>query len=232
MLTPQQAQDRAAALIDLARRAGADAADAIYSGGSSQSVSVRLGDLEDVDRSESEHLDLRVFAGRCSASIGSSDLSDAALGELAERAVAMARATPEDQYAGLAPEDRLLKGAFADLDIADQTDFSPQQLRTRALAAEDAARAVAGVTNSEGGHASLAQRVFALVTSHGFAGAYQGTMHGLSATVVAGEGSGMQRDYAWRTARHAADLPDPAEIGSQAGERTVRRLNPGRVSSG
>ncbi|WP_088311450.1 TldD/PmbA family protein [Novosphingobium sp. B 225] len=232
MLTPQQAQDRAAALIDLARRAGADAADAIYSGGSSQSVSVRLGDLEDVDRSESEHLDLRVFAGRCSASIGSSDLSDAALGELAERAVAMARATPEDQYAGLAPEDRLLKGAFVDLDIADQTEFSPQQLRTRALAAEDAARAVAGVTNSEGGHASLAQRVFALVTSHGFAGAYQGTMHGLSATVVAGEGSGMQRDYAWRTARHAGDLPDPAEIGSQAGERTVRRLNPGRVSSG
>lgn len=232
MLTPQQAQDRAAALIDLARMAGADAADAVYAGGSAQAVSVRLGELEDIDRSESEHLDLRVFVGRSSASIGSSDLSDAALRELAERAVAMAGATPEDQYAGLAPEDRLLKGPLAELDIADDAQFTPQQLRERALAAEDAARAVAGVTNSEGGHASVAQRVFALVTSHGFAGAYQGTMHGLSATVVAGEGSGMQRDYAWRSARHAADLPDPAEIGSQAGERTVQRLNPGRVKSG
>ena len=232
MLTPQQAQDRAAALIDLARKAGADAADAVYAGGASESVSVRLGELEDIDRSESEHLDLRVFVGRSSASIGSSDLSDAALQELAERAVAMARATPEDQYAGLAPEDRLLKAPLADLDIADAAQFTPQQLRERALAAEDAARAVPGVTNSEGGHASVARRAFALVTSHGFAGAYQGTMHGLSATVVAGEGSGMQRDYAWRTARHAADLPDPAEIGLQAGERTVQRLNPGRVKSG
>ncbi|WP_374281215.1 TldD/PmbA family protein [Novosphingobium sp.] len=232
MLTPQQAQDRAAALIDLARRAGADAADAVYAGGSSEGVSVRLGELEDIERSESEHLDLRVFVGRCSASIGSSDLSDAALTELAERAVAMARATPEDQYAGLAPQDRLASGPFVDLDIADATALSPQDLRERALAAEDAARAVAGVTNSEGGHASVARRVFALVTSHGFAGAYEGAMHGLSATVVAGEGSAMQRDYAWRSARHLADLPDPAEIGREAGERTVRRLNPGKLKSG
>ncbi len=232
MLTPQQAQDRAAALIDLARRAGADAADAVYAGGSAEAVAVRLGELEDVDRSESEHLDLRVFVGRSSASIGSSDLSDAALGELAERAVAMARATPEDQYAGLAPAERLLQGALPDVAIHDQSEFTPQQLRERALAAEDAARAVAGVTNSEGGQASLARRVFALATSHGFAGAYQGTMHGLSATVVAGEGAGMQRDYGWRSARHAADLPDPVEIGQIAGERAVARLNPGRVKSG
>lgn len=232
MLTPQQAQDRAEALIDLARRVGADAADAVYAGGSSEGVSVRLGELEDIERSESEHLDLRVFVGRCSASIGSSDLSDAALRELAERAVAMARATPEDLYAGLAPEQRLARGALPDLDIADAVQVTPQQLRERALAAEDAARAVAGVTNSEGGHASHAQRVFALATSHGFAGAYQGSMHGLSASVVAGEGSGMQRDYAWRSARHLADLPDPAEIGLQAGERTVQRLNPGKLKSG
>ena len=110
MLSVQQAQDRAAALIDLARRAGADAADAVYSGGASEGVQVRLGKLEDVERSESEHLDLRVFVGRRSASIGSSDLSDAALKELAERAVAMASAAPEDQYAGLAPEELLLRG--------------------------------------------------------------------------------------------------------------------------
>lgn len=232
MLTPSVAQDRAAALIDLARKAGADAADAIYSGSSSEGVQVRLGKLEDIERSESEHLDLRVFVGRRSASIGSSDLSDAALQELAARAVDMARAAPEDQYAGLAPEDLLHRSTPADLDLVDSAEPSPQELLARALAAEDAARAVAGVTNSEGGSASLSKRVMALVTSHGFAGAYGGTSHGISAVVIAGEGDGMQRDYGWRTARHLADLPAPEEIGQMAGDRAVKRLKPGRLKSG
>ncbi|MCZ8171763.1 MAG: metallopeptidase TldD-related protein, partial [Brevundimonas sp.] len=108
----------------------------------------------------------------------------------------------------------------------------PEHLRERARAAEDAARATPGVTNSEGGSASAARRVMALVTSHGFAGAYGGTSHGLSAVVIAGEGDRMQRDYGWRTARHLSDLPTPEEIGQQAGERTIARLNPGRVKSG
>ncbi|HQV03264.1 MULTISPECIES: TldD/PmbA family protein [unclassified Novosphingobium] len=232
MLSPTAAQDRAAALIDFARAAGADAADAVYSGSSSESVSVRLGALEDVERSESEHLDLRVFVGRRSASIGSSDLSDAALKELAARAVDMARAAPEDQYAGLADAALLAKGPFPDLDSLDPAELSPAQLRERALEIEDAARAVAGVTNSEGGHASLSQRNFALVTSHGFAGSFGGTMHGISATAIAGEGGNMQRDYAWRMARHLADMPGLEELGRLAGERAVRRLDPGRVKSG
>lgn len=232
MLTPSAAQERAAALIDLARKAGADAADAIYSGSASEGVQVRLGKLEDIERSESEHLDLRVFVGSRSASIGSSDLSDAALAELAARAVDMARAAPEDQYAGLAPEELLFRDRPAALDLEDSAEPSPQYLLTRALAAEDAARAVAGVTNSEGGSASLARRVMALVTSHGFAGAYGGTSHGISAVVIAGEGDGMQRDYGWRTARHLADLPAPEEIGQLAGDRAVARLKPGRLKSG
>jgi PmbA protein len=232
MLTPSAAQERAAALIDLARKAGADAADAIYSGSSSEGVQVRLGKLEDIERSESEHLDLRVFVGRRSASIGSSDLSDAALKELAARAVDMARAAPEDQYAGLAPEELLFRAGLPALDLEDSAEPSPQDLLARALAAEDAARAVAGVTNSEGGSASLARRVMALVTSHGFAGAYGGTSHGISAVVIAGEGDTMQRDYGWRTARHLADLPAPEEIGQMAGDRAVARLNPGRLKSG
>ena len=232
MLTPTAAQERAAALIDLARKAGADAADAIYSGSSSEAVQVRLGQLEDIERSESEHLDLRVFVGSRSASIGSSDLSDAALAELAARAVDMARAAPEDPYAGLAPDELLHRAAQAELDLTDQAEPSPEYLRERARAAEDAARATPGVTNSEGGSASAARRVMALVTSHGFAGAYGGTSHGLSAVVIAGEGDRMQRDYGWRTARHLSDLPTPEEIGQQAGERTIARLNPGRVKSG
>ncbi|MEY4237643.1 MAG: hypothetical protein RL339_244, partial [Pseudomonadota bacterium] len=181
MLTPSAAQERAAALIDLARKAGADAADAIYSGSSSEGVQVRLGKLEDIERSESEHLDLRVFVGRRSASIGSSDLSDAALKELAGRAVDMARAAPEDQYAGLAPDELLHRAELAQLDLEDSAEPSPQDLLARALAAEDTARAVAAVTNSEGGSASQARRVMALVTSHGVAGASGGTSHGISA---------------------------------------------------
>lgn len=232
MLTPSQAQDLAAALIDRARRAGADAADAVYSGGASEAVSVRLGRLEDVERSESEHLDLRVFVGQRSASIGSSDLSDAALDELAARAVAMARAAPEDRFAGLAPAELLRRGALPDLALEDPAELAPEVLRLRCEETEDAARSVAGVTNSEGASASTARRVFALVTSHGFAGAYAGTSHSLSASVIAGEGGAMQRDYAWRSARHQTDLPPPAEIGALAGERTVRRLNPGRLQSG
>jgi PmbA protein len=232
MLTVNEAQARAVALIDRARRAGADAADAVYSADASESIQVRLGKLEDVERSEGEHIGLRVFIGSRSASIGSSDLGDGALDELAARAVDMARAAPEDAYAGLAPEGRLFRGALPDLDLADAGEPSPQALRTMAEAAEDAARAVAGVTNSEGGGASAGQAVFALATSHGFAGAYATTSRGISASVIAGEGAGMQRDYAWRSARHLADLPGAAEIGLLAGTRAVARLNPGTLASG
>lgn len=232
MLDASAAQERAAALIDRARRAGADAADAIYLADSSESVSVRLGKLEDLERSESEHVALRVFAGKGSASIGSSDLGDAALDELAARAVAMARAAPEDPYAALAPEDMLARGPLPALDLSDAGAPSPAELRELAEATEAAALAVAGVTNSQGGSASAGRTVVALATSHGFAGSYETTSHGLSASVVAGEGAAMQRDYAWRSAHHRADLPGAAEIGLLAGERAVGRLNPGRLASG
>lgn len=232
MLTPLQAQERAQALIERARKAGADAADAVYIADASESVSVRLGRLEDVERSESEHIGLRVFVGRRSASIGSSDLSDDALAELAARALAMAQGAPEDPYAGLAPEELLFKGPFPDLDLVDGGEPSPQELRALAEEAEDAARAIAGVTNSEGAGASSGGAVMALATSHGFAGAYAATSRSISASVVAGEGGSMQRDYAHRMARHREDLISPAEIGRQAGERAVARLNPGRMKSG
>ncbi|MEO5599260.1 MAG: TldD/PmbA family protein [Novosphingobium sp.] len=232
MLDTQTAQERAAALVERACEAGADAADVVYSGDSSESISVRLGQLEDVERSESEQISLRVFVGHSSASIGSSDLGDAALDELAMRAVAMARLAPEDRFSGLAPDEMLLRGPSPELDLVDPVEPSPAQLRELARETEDAARAVKGVTNSEGAGASSGRGVFALATSHGFARAYSSTSHGLSASVIAGEGAGMQRDYAWRSARHASDLPSAQEVGQQAGTRTVARLAPGRVNSG
>jgi len=232
MLSPEEARDRASDLVQRARRAGADAADAVIVSGASESIQVRLGKLEDVERSESEHISLRVFSGKRNASIGSTDFGDAALDELARRAVDMARAAPEDAYAGLAPEELLAAGPFPDLDMVDPDEPGPEALRKMAEEAEEAALAVPGITNSEGAGASAGSSLFALATSHGFSGAYRATSHSTSATVVAGEGSAKQRDYAWRQARHGEDLLAPEEIGRLAGERTVAKLNPGRLKSG
>jgi PmbA protein len=232
MLTTEQAKDRATDIVKRAIAAGADAADAVYAGNGSRNVQVRLGALEDVGSAEGEDIGLRVFIGQQSASVSSSDLSGRALDALAERAVAMARQAPEDAYAGLAPEDRLFKGQMPDLDLSDTAEPSPAQMQERAMIAEDAARAVTGVTNSEGASASMGQAVVALATSHGFAGAYGGTSHSISASVLAGEGSGMEQDYAYHICRFLDDLDDAAVIGKEAGDRAVARLSPARLKSG
>ncbi|MGF7148372.1 PmbA protein [Sphingomonas zeicaulis] len=231
MLSVSEAQSRVTDLVSAARRAGADAADALYICDASTDVRIRLGQLEDVGRAEGEEIGLRLFVGRRSASVSSSDLSSAALAALVDQAHAMARETPEDRYAGLAPEERLMTGPIADLDLDDHAEPEPASLREAALAAEDAARAVAGVTNSEGAGASASRTRIALATSHGFAGAYGASGYGLSASVLAGTGGGMQRDYAYHSTRHLADLDAPASIGTLAGERAVRRLDPGKLAS-
>jgi len=232
MLSPEAATERAADLVARAKQAGADAADAVYAANGSEGIQVRLGKLEDVERSEGERIGLRVFIGNRSASIGSSDLTSAALDELAERAVAMARAAPEDQFAGLAPQDMLTHAPFADFDLYDPVDPGAEALRAAAEEAEDAARAVSGVTNSDGASASSGTSVFALATSHGFAGGYHGSSHSISASVVAGDGADKQRDSSWRHTRHRSDLAPAAEIGAEAGERAAARLRPGKLRSG
>ena len=232
MLTPQQACERADALVSRATKAGANAADAIYVADASTDVQVRLGKLEDVGRSEGEEMGLRFFIGHRVASVSSSDLSDTALYALVERAAAMAREASEDVYAGLAPADRLFRGQALDLDADDGGDPSAASLKARAMEAEDAARSVAGVTNSEGGGASGGRSVVAIATSHGFVGGYANSGYSASASVIAGAGETMQRDYASHSARHEADLEDVGEIGRRAGTRAVARLNPRGVTSG
>jgi PmbA protein len=232
MLTPDQAQERAQDIVRRASAAGADAADAVFAADASSEVSVRLGKLEDVGRSEAEELGLRVFVGQRSASVSTSDLSSAAMDALVERAVAMAREAPEDQWAGLAPAERLMHGAAPLLDLADDGAVTPAELRELAAQAEEAARSVPGVANSEGGGAGASSAVWALATSHGFAGAYATTGYSVSASVIAGQGGGMQRDYAFHSARHRQRLDAPHEIGRRAGERAVARLDPGKVASG
>ena len=231
MLTVDAALARLTHALSAARAAGADAADAIYVGDASTSVSVRLGALEDIGRSEGEEVGLRVFVGTRSASVSSSDLSPAALAAVVERAVAMAREAPEDPYAGLAPEDRLMRDDAPDLDLDDGGDPDAETLKAQAIIAEDAARAVPGVTNSEGGGASAGRAVIALATSGGFARGYRGTSYGVSASVIAGEGQAMQRDYAYHSVRHYADLDDAGAIGREAGDRAVRRIDPAKLST-
>jgi PmbA protein len=232
MLSVAQAQDKAEQLVERARTAGAEAADAIYVGERSSGVQVRKGALEDVHRSEGEEIGLRVFLGTKSASVASSDLSDEALSALVGRVLMMAEQAPADPYAGLAPAALLATGPVPDLDNWDGAEPAPAELRTRALEAESAALGVAGVTNSNGGSASASASTIALATSHGFSGAYRASGHSCSASVIAGEGAGMQRDYAWHSARHAEDLEDPAAIGRRAGERAVARLGNVKIAAG
>ena len=232
MLSVEQARSAAQALVERATAAGADAADAIYVGNRSSSVQVRLGELEQVDRSEGEEIGLRLFLGQRSATVASSDLAEQALATLVERALAMAAEAPEDQYAGLAPEKLLHRGEMPPLDADDGQEPEPAVLRARALAAEQAALAIPGVANSNGGSASASASSVALATSAGFFGAYRATGYSCSAAVIAGEGSGMQRDHAWHSARHFEDLDSAEDIGRLAGTRAVARLNSTRPKPG
>jgi len=232
MLPVEKAREYAQMLVERARTSGADAADAVYAGSESQSVQVRFGDLEHVDRSEGEEMGLRVFVGQQSASVASSDFSAEALEELVGRAIAMAREAPEDPYAGLAPAELIAGGPFPDIEAEDHETEDPEALRGRALTAEKAALAVAGVTNSSGGTASTSASTMALATSTGFSGAYRSTGHSCSVSVIAGEGATMQRDSAWHGARHLEDLDAPDAIGRLAGERAVDKLNPQKPKAG
>ena len=232
MLTVAEALDRAQMLCDAATKAGADAADALYYCNAATSVSMRLGALEDVERSEGQDISLRAFVGQRSASVSTADMDPGELAKLVDRCVAMAREAPEDPYAGLAPDTLLFRGPIPDLDLDDGSEADPQALREAALRVEEAARAVAGVTNSEGGTASHSRTRLALATSHGFAGGYGASGHSLSASVIAGEGASMQRDYGWHSAHHLADLEAIVAIGTRAGERAVARLNPGKAPVG
>ena len=232
MLTVSEAEMRAAALVERAKGAGADAADVLYFGDLSTGVQVRLGELEDVGRSEGEEIGLRLFVGQRSASVSSSDLTDEALDALVERAAAMAREAPEDALAGLAPEDRLMRGPLPGIEGDDGLEPSAADLKARSLAAEDAARAFPGVTNSEGAGFSAGRSVIAIATSHGFCRGYSTSGYSGSASVIAGTGSNMQRDYAHHGVRHYEDLDPPEAIGRLAAERTLARLNPARLASG
>ena len=223
MLDVSEAEGRAAALIEAALKAGADAADVLYIGDASTAVQVRLGELEDVTRSEGEEIGLRFFVGQRSARAPSSDLSFDALAALvAGRAMALRRRGPGRPRAGRSPAR------------APRPTSRARRRRSLPVAPGAGARsrnaAPSRDRNSEGAGVSAGRTVVALATSQGRA-RHDQRLSGLS-SVIAGTGSGMQRDYASHSTRHYRDLDGPEAIGRLAGERAVKRLDPGKLASG
>lgn len=231
--TPELYLEKLDYLITAAKKAGADACDAVIYSGQSESVSWRLGKLEDVERSESSDLGLRVFVGKRSAIVSSSDISQGVFDQLIERAIDMARNAPEDPYGGLAdPALLALKASdIPELDLFDDTEKSADQLKELARSVEEVALEVDGITNSEGASASTSKGLIATGNSNGFAGSYQSSNFSLSISVIAGKDDTMERDYDYSSKRHFADLRDPKAIGRKAAELTLQRLGPRRAKT-
>lgn len=221
-------------LIEAARTAGADQADALVVAGSAVHVGVAGQALEEVERAESHEAGLRVIIGRHQASVSGSDLGAEAVREMAERAVAIARATPEDPWCGLAEPDEI--GGHPDSTRLELFDPDPAPdapaLETLARRAEDAALSIRGVTQIEQAHAGFDTSRITLVATNGFEGSYQRTTMSLGASAIAGEGLGRERDYAGESRHHRADLPDPEQIGARAGRWAAERLGPRKPPGG
>jgi PmbA protein len=217
-------------LVAKARAKGADGVDAVRIQGASTSMSYRLGEMEEVESSEAHDLGLRVLIGKQQAFVSSNDTKPELLDELVERAIAMAKNMPEDPYCSLA-DPELLARDIPNLDLYDDTVRTPDELAADAAAAEEAARAVPGITNSEGASASYGHTSVALASSNGFRGTYSGSNYSVGVSVIAGEGTGMERDYDYDSKRHFEDLKDPAEVGTSAGERAIANLNSRKMPS-
>jgi PmbA protein len=217
-------------LLKKAKAAGADAADAVYIESVSLAVAQRLGMAEKLERSESMDVGLRVFSGKSQAIVSSSDTAPDSLDELVERAVSMSKSVPEDPYCGIADPDQLAT-KIVEIDAFDPTEPDAETLIDWANRAESAARAVDGVTNSEGAEAGWGRAEVAVAASNGFAQSYSGSHFSLSAAVLAGTGTAMERDYDYSGSVYAEDLRSPEEIGRVAGEKAVKRLNPKKAKS-
>jgi PmbA protein len=219
-----------AQILDLAKRAGADAADVLLIERRSVSVGWRLGELEELERKEETDLGLRVFVGRRQAVAATSRTDRTTIEPLMAELVLSARHLPEDPWAGLSDPDELARDV-PDLDLEDGHEPTVEDLMQAAAACEDAARAVPGITNSEGAGAAWSSARVSLAASNGFSGSYRRTAHRLGVVVLAGSGTAMERDYEYRSATHRADLPTPEEIGRKAAERTIRRLGPQKAGT-
>ena len=229
MVELESLEENAERLVSAALKAGADQCDVVVTKGQSVGVSVREGKVENTGSAEGDDFYLRVFAGKRVATVSTNQIAD--LDMVAERAVAMARVSPEDPFQGLAAAEDLIAG-IPDLDLLEASPPDPGRLQEAALEAEEAGLGVAGVSKSMGASAGWGISGFVLATSAGFSGSYARSGCSVSASMMSGEGETMERDYDFSSAVHRGDLRSPAEIGRTAGERAVRRANPRKVASG
>ena len=221
-------------LIDAAKRAGADDADAIAVTGTSLSIDVLNGALEQAERSEGTEIGLRVLVGKRQACVSASDTRPETIKEMAERAVTMARLAPEDPSVGLADPAQLAQNRDATaLDMADPTaEPNPAELEEQALRAEAAALAIKGISQVQSASAGYSKRQVHLAASNGFSGGYARTDHGLSCVAITGEGTNMERDYFGDGRNHRADLLSAEDIGRIAAERTIARAGARKPKTG
>ncbi|AFX99103.1 modulator of DNA gyrase family protein [Candidatus Endolissoclinum faulkneri L2] len=224
------AHDLLADILNQAKKIGADAADTILVQEISQSVSQRLGNTEAIERSEDCKLGLRVFVGNRQAAVSTTDFKKNVLNNMIERAIAMAKVAPENSYAGLADPTQIAR-KWPYIEMFDKTELSVDNLIERAQSAEDAALAVSGITNSEGAEARFTVSEVTMSATNGFIGAYKQSSYSLGVAVIAGTDCTMERDYDYTAKVFDEDLDKPADVGRQAGERTVRRLNPRPVKT-
>lgn len=227
-------QTRLEAILDKIQKAGADHADILVAQKSEIDVSVRLGALESLEKSEAFDVGFRVFKGQKQAIVSTNDVSDLAIEQAIERAVAMVGHIPDDEYCGLAAAGQYAQDwqeSCDALELCDKTDVTPEMLLDYAMKAEDAALSVKGIKNSEGASANWGRDCYTYITSNGFIGSYESTGGSLSASVLAGEGTEMERDYAWHSACYFSDIESPEMIGQRAAERTLKRLNPKKIAT-
>lgn len=221
---------RAEEAVALAKKAGADAADVLALASADISTSIRHGKPENIEQAESCAIGLRVFVGEGSATLSTSEFASGALANLASNAVAIARVAPADPFAKLA-DASLISNHFKPLEAADESIPDIAELQAHARRAEATGLAIKGITNSQGGSASASHYHLALVTSHGFSGAYSNARYAISAAFIAGDGDTMQRDYEYAMTTHYSDLALPETVGAAAAERTITRLNPRKLPS-
>lgn len=230
----QSLSDLSDQILAAARRAGADAADAIAVDGTSISITVRDGALEQAERSEGIDIGLRVFVGQRQACVSSSDAKPDTLVQMAERAVAMAKEAPEDPYAGLADPSQLTRNIATDaLELFDPSDEpDPAALQEDAVRAEAAALRNKGVSQVQSASAGYGRRRIHLAATNGFSAGYARSDRGLSCVAISGTGTGMERDYDYDSRVFQTDLRDAEEIGRIAAERAVKRVGAKKPKTG
>jgi PmbA protein len=210
-------------VIRRARIAGASQAEVAATIDTGLSVNVRLGEVETVEHTRDRGFGLTVYFGQRKGSASTADLHPDSIQATLDQACAIARYTEADPAAGLADASRMAS-AFPELDLWHPWDIDTTQAIELGIAIEDAGRAHAGISNSDGASVQAGQGLSVYANSHGFVGRERGTRHALSLALIAGDEDGMQRDYWYDSVRAAGDFISAKALGDKAAERTLARL--------